>query len=909
MSSYILPVISLLLAVSFSKAYAQKEYVLQGKVVDEHTNKGLMFANIQLENKQTKKNLGGITNSEGNYSISNIEVGEYFIYAYYMGYKKIKFSISINVDTVYNIKLQALAIQLAEVIVTATESRGLTSASVIDSTAMRHLQPTSFTDILELLPGGKSKDPDMGSANLISIREASTNSMSSLGVGFIIDGMPMSNEANLQSISGSYNNSDHSFVSKGIDMRTISTDNIENVEIIRGIPSVEYGDLTNGLVIIKRKNTATPFTARFKADQYSKLFSAGKGIKFGKNGDVLNMDVNYLFSKVDPRNTLENYQRATASLRYNGARDFSGILIKWNVSGDYSGSFNRYKSDKDITAVNEEFKSSYDKVGLSGFWNLGFRKNSFVRSIRVNLSANQEFSTIEETRDVSLNKPTAIPITTEQEETNGLYLPYTYMADKLVDGKPLYINASITSKSYVKWGVSEHNFLLGVNYNYSKNFGQGEIYDLSRPLNGIGGYRPRPFNEIPSIQKIAFFVQDKVTVDIANHELIASLGLRGTSSLNLSPEYEMKGKVYLDPRINVEWNFPSVRGWNFDIAAGIGWLSKMPTMSQLYPMETYRDITQLNYYHPNPDLRIINYMTHKWDNTNYNLEPARNRKWEVRFGMSKAGNKFSITYFEEEMKNGFDRISYYRSLGYKKYITDSIDDTHLVGPPNLANIPYLEDYKINSYNQMGNSASSFKRGIEFQFSSKRIEVIKTRISFNGAWFNTKYSTLALQYIEKNMMLNNKQLEYVGLYQWEDGSIYNQLNSNIVLDTYLDKIGMIFSLSLQCAWFKNNKPLWNDGSPTHYVDKWGEVHPFTEADKEDMELQHLVNTYYDAFFDVRTTPFAMDVNLKVTKNIGKYIVLSVFVNRILYLYPDYYNGGQLIRRTTSPYFGMEANFKF
>ena len=30
-------------------------------------------------------------------------------------------------------------------------------------------------------------------------------------------------------------------VNRGVDMRTLQTDNIERVEFIRGIPSVEYG--------------------------------------------------------------------------------------------------------------------------------------------------------------------------------------------------------------------------------------------------------------------------------------------------------------------------------------------------------------------------------------------------------------------------------------------------------------------------------------------------------------------------------------------------------------------------------------------------------------------------------------------------------------------------------------------
>lgn len=76
---------------------------------------------------------------------------------------------------------------LNEVVVTASESKRATSASIVDRTAMKHLQPSSFSDLMELVPGGKSADPQMGQANLIRIRETGkTEDISSLGVGFIL---------------------------------------------------------------------------------------------------------------------------------------------------------------------------------------------------------------------------------------------------------------------------------------------------------------------------------------------------------------------------------------------------------------------------------------------------------------------------------------------------------------------------------------------------------------------------------------------------------------------------------------------------------------------------------------------------------------------------------------------------
>ena len=67
------------------------------------------------------------------------------------------------------------------------------------------------------------------------------------GTAVIVDGAPMSNNANLQTLSpvvggSSGDDSRSGTPARGMDVRTLSTDNIESIEVIRGIPSAEYGD-------------------------------------------------------------------------------------------------------------------------------------------------------------------------------------------------------------------------------------------------------------------------------------------------------------------------------------------------------------------------------------------------------------------------------------------------------------------------------------------------------------------------------------------------------------------------------------------------------------------------------------------------------------------------------------------
>lgn len=230
----------------------------------------------------------------------NLNTGTYPVKAAYVGYRPWQSTLRLAAgasDTTLVIRLEPDQIALKEITISAKESTGMTSASRIDRGAMAHLQPSSFTDLLELLPGNISQNPDMGQVNSIKLRETgnigatgtiSDNAdyaMSALGTLFNVDGAPVATDANLQS-TGIEAATGRNAVNRGVDMRSLSTDNIESVEIVRGIPSAEYGNLTSGMVDIRRTRRATPFTARFKADGYSKLLLPAKVLQSGRTPSI-----------------------------------------------------------------------------------------------------------------------------------------------------------------------------------------------------------------------------------------------------------------------------------------------------------------------------------------------------------------------------------------------------------------------------------------------------------------------------------------------------------------------------------------------------------------------------------------------------------------------------------------------
>ncbi|GJH40697.1 hypothetical protein RCZ04_12470 [Capnocytophaga sp. HP1101] len=269
-------------------------------------------------------------------------------------------------------------IQLEEVVVTAKEIAAPTSTSLIDQKAMRHLQPSSFADLVSLLPGRNVTTPSLNNVNLLTLRQAGTPSsgygISSLGVGFNIDGTPLNVNSNMQATIGSgmvttpqsgYVDAKRNNTRLGVDMRTIATDDIESVEVIRGIPSVKYGDISSGVVTIHRKKGYTPLRARAKADGFSKLFYVGKGFEFAENYLKLNLSLDFLDAQPDPRNSFENYKRYTASAlvekRFEGEKP-----LTWNFSIDYTGTIDKEKRDPDAGYDRyDAYQSTYNNIRIA----------------------------------------------------------------------------------------------------------------------------------------------------------------------------------------------------------------------------------------------------------------------------------------------------------------------------------------------------------------------------------------------------------------------------------------------------------------------------------------------------------------------------------------------------------------
>lgn len=888
------------------------------KTVSAETGDAVEFAAVSLDNGI--RHIGGLTDDRGMYH-AYIESGQWTVKVSSVGFIPYSDTISLLDSATVTATLSPTVKSIGEVVVTAKESHGMSSASVIDREAMSHLQPSSFTDLLELLPGNTSKDPVTGSANIAQLRTAGNVGdnadyyAASLGTSFIIDGVPVNTNAGMQSTpdatrTGRLN------TGKGVDMRSLSTDDIESVEVVRGIASAEYGEITGGMINIRRKSAVSSLEARFKADMHSQLFYVGKGIRLPGRDWTLNVSADYLDSKTDPRNNRENFKRVTASVRSNKKWSGDKVSASWGCSLNYSGTFERDRNDPDLTVngTRDYYTSDNHTFSFNSVFQISPVRHGFFNSLTVTAGLSVADEHLHQEKTVASSRLYPMPVSVTPGSNCVGYLPMVYDGMLDVYGKPFTAYAKADSRFRYRSDAVSGTLKAGIEWSASKNYGDGEVYDVTRPLSAGNTARPRPFNDIPAMHILSAYMENMLTLRLQDHSVTFQTGVRESQLLHLDSRYRLAGRPHFDPRVNVKWTLPMTFtadnnpiGW--EISGGIGWHTKMPVAATLYPDPKYTDYPQLNYFHNVEAYRTMNVMTYVNDLTNYDLCAARNLKWEIRGDINYRGNRLSVTYFRENMTDGFRYASAMYIHSYNKYDASGFDPYAVGRAPVIEELPFETETRIAVVSRPTNGSRISKEGVEYTFSSRRIPVVRTRVTVTGAWFRTIRSNSDPLWYKPSIVLNNREIQYAGLYDDRDGMRYQSLNTNITFDTDIPRLALNFSLSVQNMWFTSTQTLYRDGRPTHYIGTDGQIRPYTDDCAADPYLSHLIRQYSATAFDRHEVPSETSFNIKATKRLWRdRIGIALYVNRLLDIAPDYRLYGRLQRRYSSPYFGMELNFK-
>jgi len=230
----------------------------------------------------------------------------------------------------------------------------------ISSAEIEHHLATNLGDVLDIIPGiERTKAPGLSDMSQVDLRGASnvdSNAKAALfGTKIMIDDITLSNNANLQSGPGTASATVSTSAGTGIDLRTIPADNIEKVEVITGVPSVEYGDLTTGLVKVKTKMGRQPHRMKLKSNPDTKESNLSGGVVW--KGVGLSYNANYAYSERDIRTEGDEYSRYSGQItvRNKMLDDRLGLLNKFY----YTGVLDEYDVDLDDPLSRESYNKDW----------------------------------------------------------------------------------------------------------------------------------------------------------------------------------------------------------------------------------------------------------------------------------------------------------------------------------------------------------------------------------------------------------------------------------------------------------------------------------------------------------------------------------------------------------------------
>lgn len=358
-----------IIAFSQAKQFPQGENapavgIIKGSILDNKTKQAIEFATIALYKfKDSSLVTGVVTGSKGDFQLSELPFGRYFMKINFIGYKQLVLdSIAIRPNATEvnlgQIKLKGNSEQLNEVEVSsekATFQMGI-DRKIFNVEKSIVSEGGSATDVLQSIPS-VSVDIDGN----ISLRGSGN-------VTVLIDGKP-------SSITGS---------SRAAILQQIPASSIESIELITN-PSAKYDpDGMSGIInIITKKNKLNGFNG-------SVTVGAGTGDKYNAAATIsyrnskVNVYANYGFRS-------NNRTGSGSGLRQNFLKDTTFILrqsstqLNKNISHNVKAGADFYLNDKNT-------------IGVSATYNIGTEKgNEIVNFFEAD---NNDITSASYTRDV-----------------------------------------------------------------------------------------------------------------------------------------------------------------------------------------------------------------------------------------------------------------------------------------------------------------------------------------------------------------------------------------------------------------------------------------------------------------------------------------------------------------------------
>lgn len=884
--------------------------------------------------------MGATTTDDGLFSLDNVPTGKTRMQVQFVGKLPIDTLVNVSRNMKLDFTLKNEDFKLEEVVVTATNSQaGKSTASNISRQAIDHLQATSLNDLLALMPGGISQNSDLSSSQQINIRQIASNSsgeqaLNALGTAIIRDGAPVSNNSNLSAMSPTVSGGASALgggasPSGGVDVRSISTENIESVEIIRGIPSVEYGDLTSGAVIVNTKAGREPLRVKAKANPNVYQVSMGTGYELGKDKGAVNISADYAYNTSDPKATYQHYQRATGKVMYSNA--FFNHKLRSNTSFDFIyGKDTREKNpDDESTQTTSEGQDVGFRLNTNGTWSIN---KGWLQNIRYVLSGSYtDKQSFYETAYGSASAPYSMTTTdgailsnfagqhifdaegnqitnfgSEDAKNYAVFLPSSYIGHYEIDSREVNAFGKLTATLFKQNGKVNNRILLGADFKTDGNVGKGKTFDPTAPplrsnSNKNSSYRPRPYKDIPFIHQFGLFVEENFTWSMGERDLRIQAGMRFDHASKVGSTWS--------PRFNASFDLiPRA----LTISGGYGITAKMPTLLYLYPEKAYFEYVNINEL-ANESIpeneRLFMTTTKVYDTENRNLKVSKNHKAEIGLRLNVGKVSASVTAFQERLKNGYSldyTFDTFNTFMYNEYTRNANGDLILA-----SSLPVL-----NSFYTPTNNLNVETQGLEFDINIGRLEAIRTAFQLNGAWMRTKSWSDSYHFYD-NSGTSASSRKPVAIYEAGTSKSYRQQFATTLRATHnLPQIGFVVTLTAQAVWNQANwKTFGNDTIPVGYISLNNEVTMFPEGKYTSTEqvkadgLDYLLqNPNHSQAIKESYNPYFC-FNMNVTKEISDMLRVSFFANNMFRSYPrmeSNRNPGTYTQLNNRFFFGLELS---
>lgn len=849
-------------------------YTIKAVILDK-TGEPLSGATMQL----VQSGLWGISGKDGEVEIRNVPRLPVAYKVSMLGYKDVEGEICLDGKDNVRILMEEESLSMREVVVVAQAGQGGESTtSIIGRQALDHLQATSLKDILQLLPGGVSmKNPSLTSPGQFKVRTLASDGNATFGAAIIINGMPVSTNANMNTGLGL---SSISSGNSGADLRSIATDDIESVEIIRGVASAEYGDVSSGVMIVNKRIGVSDLNMKARIMPGIMQLHAGKGFDI-KSAGSLNISADYARGTSDPRFLTDKYNRGLLSLAHRKTLLDKTWTLTTNIDLSYTGEWKG--ADPDEPEAMKKFFSSRDAFSLRLSHN-GMLKldKALARTLKYDVALSLSSDRIFNDRLVSVGSG-AILDATKDGMYEGTPYPSSYETLSGTKSNPVMYWAKFSDLFYLNVGNMSNRFNVGTEWKIEGNRGIGQ-YDKTLKFKAFAQDRIRRFCDIPYMNQISAYVEDNVVLTFSERRYPNITGQAGVRWTVVQP-WRNEQMMALSPRLNIAVN--PVRYLSLRLGYGIS--EKVPSLQDLYPSPDYYDFYNMSVSDGQKSYYL--YSTRVFDNKPVSIKTMRGTKYELGFDVRlDNGMSFSVVGYHEKVSRCFGTDnSEWKTLVFDVWNAADVTFTGQKPIYDQQN-PSRRDTVLYNLIRPGNPKSRRNRGIEFDFNFGKINATNTSFYLSGAWSETRSSSSNLGY----KLPVGEARNYGPVYVVYPESSYSfsesrRFSATLRVVQHIPAIRFIVSASAQCILYEYDHEVSSGTRPLGYI-YGSEYIKFTEDQLDDIEFNFHGYMLKDQIFDTRisnvpvTWPAIWCLDMRVTKEIGDKAGFSFYANNVLFNQP-------------------------